>query len=222
MLAVAASFAPAAYAADEAPAELRTWLAEEGPSFVVADVNVPRLDAALVSLGEPTPVWTWSEDFLAGSSVSEPLSATTRWAAPIHVHDDAADTAVINGGIVVDLAEDSISKTTVIWTSQFGRATAAPLTLIHDVALDGWFTLSTDGVVRPVTEQALAVLAGPMQLDQLQEFIRGWNQTLDEPETHVPDAEDEPTNLVFVTALVLVGVLGLVALVVAFRKDNES
>lgn len=204
--------APAAHASD-APDELIEWLAEDGAAHVLASEGAPVADPGEIAFDVPTQVWTWSEGYLAGEPGTQIIQEINSWASMITVNEE------VRGGIVVDM--DQANSTTVKWSPLFGRATGAvTYSLVLDHATGGWFTLN-DRSIRPVSDEAREVLAGPLDADQLQDYVRLWNGTLEVEESPVPETDGASTNIVFVTALGLVGILALVSIVVAFRKEGD-
>ncbi|SNU00415.1 hypothetical protein SAMN06298212_101131 [Ruaniaceae bacterium KH17] len=213
--------APAAQAAD-APEPVTTWLAEDGIATIVADPNIPNLEEETLSLGAPVQAWTWSESYLMGGA-GEPLIETDRWVSPVTVSvaEDDEPREEISGGLIVDVTEGAVTHSAVIWTSRFGRAAVASSTeLVFDNSLNAWFSL-VDGEVRPLTDEALAVLAGPMPIASIQDYVRDWNGTLEARETPEPAPEVDSSRVVMTAALVIVSVLVLVATTVAVRKERE-
>lgn len=196
------------------PDDLALWLAQEGIAAVLSSSDAPDVEATDINIGVASQVWTWSPSFLDGNPGEDVIVETDWWAAPIAVQGE------LSGVVVVDMAENSTIQLSVQWSSQFGRAAGSTsYTLVHDEALDAWFTLNM-GEVRPLSENAHEVLSGPLEVGLLQDFVREWNGMVDEAETAEPEEPVEASNLVYMTALAVVAVLTVVGVIVAVRKEG--
>ena len=194
--------------------ELTNWLNTDGVGVVLASPGAPKVNPEAVALGRAIRTWTWSADYLAGDADADPVVSTDRWAASIAVQGE------IMGGIVVDMSEGSENSPAVVWDVPFGQAlTPNSMRIVHDRTLDAWFSLSEEAV-RPLTPAAQEVLAGPLSVDLAQDFVRQWNGATDVATTSVQAPEPAEPNFVLVTALIMGGILTLLAVVVLLRKGD--
>ena len=207
-------WAPAAHAAP-APDDLTNWLATDAVSTVLASAGAPNALPEEVTLGSPVRTWTWSARYLSGESETDPVVSSDVWAARITVRSE------IMGGIIVDMTEASSTPPAVVWSAQFGDAIApGGAQLVYDRTLRAWFTIR-DGTVRPLTDEAHEVLAGPLGVDLAQEFVRQWNGVTDAASESQPIFAPHETNMVLIATLLMAGLLVLVGIVVLSRKGDS-
>ena len=149
------------------PADVAAWFASAGPGAAVTR-GAGELDGvtperrADVSIGSVRTVMTWSRGLIAGTDLTPAAEPTEpeRWVAPVLL-----DGAAI-GALFAVRDDDAVVLERVSGDSALGEAlTALDLAspLIHDLALDAWFTVE-GREVRPVDAAAEESLVGSVPL----------------------------------------------------------
>ncbi|WP_448073364.1 hypothetical protein [Georgenia yuyongxinii] len=158
------------------PPDIADWFALEGPDAVVAQGagQLPGMTAQQrgdVEIGAVRTVMEWAPGLIEGTDLTpaaQPRTNPAEYAAPLVLDDTAV------GVLFADEGEDAdptplVSGATELAEAMRGLDLADPL--IHDVPLDGWFTV-TGGEVRPLDPAARGNLAGAAPLEVYQPFIQ--------------------------------------------------
>ncbi|MFD1506601.1 hypothetical protein FE374_15555 [Georgenia yuyongxinii] len=213
------------------PPAVADWFALEGPDAVVTQgagqlAGLTVQQRADVEIGAVRTVMVWTPGLIERADLTpaaEPKTNPAEWAAPLVLDDTAV------GVLFADEPDDGADPTAQITgaaelaEAMRGLDLADPL--IHDVPLDGWFTV-TDGEVRPLDPVARENLAGAAPLEVYQQFIK---QRADqtpgsaEPGSGAPEPAPQggPEPFVWVAVAVAV-VLVWVGIVVWLRRPEEG
>lgn len=212
-----ASFASVMQADEE---DVDEWFDDEGPQAAASSLEVSAAD---LTIGEPSPVGRWSQDYAAGNEADEPYTFAGQWVAPVTVEDGDSDEpqAVLRAAQPEDQA---ISAADVIDDAELAEALQRleeEVPVVYDDQLDAWFAAGEDEIW-PLTEAARTVLSGPVSYPVFQPYVAERHATAQAS----PAPEDGVTGgtvrrVGVIAAIVLVGVAATILLRRQARRRED-
>lgn len=207
------------------PEDVALWFAGEGAEAVEAaagDLGVELADDESLAVGDPRQVWTWAEEYVAGTSVEPVAEPVDQWVAPV-VLQSAQEPQPL--GILWASSSDGsgLQVESVAAGAELAAAlSAAPpsFSFVYDEGVEGWFA-SADGEILPITANARTVLQGAVAAEVFQGFLAerlGGVAPTGVPE---PDAAD-PDSLTPLAPISVILVLGAVAAWLLLRQYRRA
>lgn len=216
LLAAAALLPAPAWAAETpdpsavVPEHVSAWFAEQA---VEAAASAGLGDPAVLEVGVPRRVATWSESYVDGEQVDQLTDPLDEWVAPVllptpdapeplgAVHAGAQDGSGLG---LIEVRED------IELAAGLARL-PVEATVVRGAGLEGWFGI-VDGEVWPVSEGARTVLQGSLPAGVFQDLLAVWLGAPAPTAEAVPDEDPNGT----VSPLIPIGVIVFVGAVVAW------